>query len=346
MERLLTLPIKEDEWESIQKKVPEGDTPLWEYWREFAEDFLARGGSAKTIESIRSFISYLLRYTDAVSIEYCNSARNLSETLKTIKTSRKFKGVTHNKYKGCINTYFRWLEDMEYIKENRVKKVRKFKEDSVAIYALTSEQIDDIFTYIYEGTQKPLVKSRNMLFFNLLRTTAARRCELLALTTEDIYRLPIRHGKGGNWIVRLHRAKQKGSVDYLSVPDWVGDSYHAYMEIRNKTRPNEKNLFVSQSKFDTGLTEKGVIYFMEQMERDLGYKITSKAFRTHVATRLMEEDMSIQDVSFYLGHKRLSTTMRYVKRTHLLHRKCSTVMENQINEKNLTVKSHIRKKII
>lgn len=341
MERLLSLPLRKEEWPAVLKKVPHGETHLWKYWEEFVTDFLARGGSRKTIESIRAFMAHLLRNTDAVSIKYCNTPAVFSKTLAKMKEEKGFKNVTHNKYKGCINTYFIWLEDMEYIEENKVRKIRKFREESVEVYALTEDQISEIFNHIYTSNQIPFVKRRNMLFFDLLRATGARRCELLALQPEDIYYTPAKHGRKGGWVIHLHRAKQKGSVDYIDLPDWAGESYRVYMEIRNKTRAHEKLLFASQSKDGIGLTEKGIIYFFEKLEVDLGYKITSKAFRTHVATRLREEGMSIQDISFYLGHKRLSTTMRYIKRTPILHRKCAGVMANQINAGSLHVKNYV-----
>lgn len=325
----------------ISKHIPTGHTPLWKYWTEFVDDFLDEGGSTHTVSGIRTLLRYLLRNTDIATIESCNNPRRISKLLKEMKNDRHFKNTTRNKYKNVLNTYFRWLEDMEYIDENKVRKVRKSKEESVEVYALTSKQIDEMFMHIYESKQIPFVKRRNILFFDLLRATGARRCELLALKPSDITYHPKTRKHAAYWTMRIHRAKQKGSIDHLALPDWAAESFRNYMEIRNKTRANEELLFVSQSNKGTGLTDKGVTYFLNQLEEDMGYKVTSRAFRTHVATRLMEEGMSIQDISFYLGHKRISTTLRYIRKTHLMHRRCSDVMKNQINEKTLLTKNFV-----
>ena len=333
--------LPENELKDALKKVPKGETPLWQYWEEFLEDFLDEDGSRHTVKAVRSFLAHLIRHTPAVSIEYCNNSRNVTKLLKQMKSERGFKNTTRNKYKNVLNTYFIWLEDMEYIEENKIRKVRKSKEESVEVYSLTGKQIEEIFFYIYESDQTPFVKKRGMLMFNIFRATGARQCEVLALKPSDIYFQPRTGKHPATWVIRLHRAKQKGSIDHLPIPQWVADSYLDFMEIRNKTRANEEFLFVSQCKRDTGLTDKGVTYFLKQLESVLGFKITSRSFRTHVATRLMEEGKGIQDIAFYLGHKRISTTLRYIRKTPLMHRACADVMSDQINPDLLAVKNYV-----
>ncbi len=329
--------LPEEELSELKSQIPKNETPLWKYWEEFVEDWIDYGKSQRTLESVRSFLRLLIRKTEFKTVEKCNQRKNLKILLKEMKKDRNLKGTTFNKYLGSLITYYRWLEEMEYITDNQVNKIRKFGQKALEVEALEKEQVLEILNYIYTASQTAFVRKRNILFFDMLRITGFRRCEVLDLTTDDISQ----NKRTGVWAVKVRRAKQKGGLDEIFLPQWAVISYQEYMEARNKTRPDEKALFCSQSKKEIGWGEKGVTYFLNQVEKAVGFKVTSKMFRSYAATHLAESGVPLERISLYLGHKNVKTTLKYIKRTGKLHQLCSDIMAKQPGKEDLKVKNFI-----
>jgi site-specific recombinase XerD len=301
-------------------KILDGKTPLWKYWDEFVKHYLREGKSEVTILHVKDTLKFVMRRLNIFTIESCNTPEILREALFKAMNDRNWAGTTLNTYRKNLNTYFLWLEDMEYIEENKIKKIRKCKEEQKEQYTLNEEQIRSLLGQIRQRRQRKLERWRNDFFIGLMVVTGARPCELLQLQCRDVQKL-----KDGSYKIVIRGRKQKGRPRYYRMPSWVRDSYEMYVLKRQDLEREEANLFVSSSK-RTGWTAKGMRGLFKRLSKELGFKVGAYGIRRFVATKLNAEGVDVKDIMNHLGHTRISTTHRYIERSCCLTDKGVDVM--------------------
>ncbi|PIZ76024.1 hypothetical protein COY05_02840 [Candidatus Peregrinibacteria bacterium CG_4_10_14_0_2_um_filter_38_24] len=293
---------------------------LWKYWSEFVKHYVREGKSLVTISNVRDTLKFVILRLKIMTVEACNNPNILREALYEEKEKRNWSPSTLNTYRKNLNTYFKWLEDMEYIQENKIMKVRKCKEIMNEQRTLTEDQVKLIRMQIVNRRQTRLERWRNDLFVAFLAFTGARPCELLSIQCIDIKKVE----KGGYKLV-IKGKKQKGRLRYYTLPSWIRDSYEMYLLKRQELKREEPNLFVSSSK-RTGWTDKGMRGLFKRLSNEIGFNVNAYAFRRYVATKLNSEGKNLEDIANYLGHTRISTTKRYIERSCALTNECAEVM--------------------
>lgn len=312
--------LNKEELSSLSFRVGVGSTPLWLYWLEFVKHYLREGKSEVTVLNVRDTLKFVIRNLKILTIEGCNNPVILREALFRIKDERNWSNVTFNNCRKNLNTYFLWLECMDYIDENKIKKIRKCKEEQNEQYTLKEDQIRSILGQIRQRRQTKLERWRNDFFIGLLVVTGARPCELLQLQCRDVQKM-----KNGSYKVVIRGRKQKGRNRYYRIPSWVRDSYEMYVLKRQDLGREESNLFVSSSK-RTGWTDKGMRGLFKRLSKELGFPVNAYGIRRFVATKLNAEGVDVKDIMNHLGHTRLSTTQRYIERSCCLTNKGVDVM--------------------
>lgn len=226
-------------------------TPLLHYWDEFEEKYSRRGRSSLTIRNTKDSLLFIIRHLGIKTIEDCNNHVLLEDRLYEIKKKRDWSGATLNSYLKNLKTYFIWLEQREYIKENKLKKIGRCVEKPIEQPILLENDIKLIVAQIHTRRQSRLERLRNSFFIDLLRLTGARPCELLSMKVDDVRR------HKGTYQILINGKKQKGRIRYYNLPSWARDSYISYMQYRStlKNRVGERSLFISSSK-KTGWTQK------------------------------------------------------------------------------------------
>jgi len=197
--------LPDNELALTAKKVPAECTPLWFFWEEFVERYLALGKSQITVERVRDAFRLILRHTDLISIEDFNDPNKVEKTLLSLKETRKMSNSSYNTYRKNLNTYFIWLEKKEFIKENKIRKIERCKEPSPEMTALTEDQVKQIWALACETGKTQIERARNRLFISLLTVTGARPCELLSLKDADIK---------NKTEIKINGRKQKGKPRY------------------------------------------------------------------------------------------------------------------------------------
>jgi len=220
------------------------------------------------------------------------------------------KGVITEEGMKNLKTYFIWLEQQEYIEENKLKKIPRCADELNEQPVLSEAQIKMIIAQLHTRRQRTLERLRNVFFIDILRLTGARPSELLSMRVEDI-----RPNKNSFQVV-IRGKKQKGRIRYYNMPSWARDSYIAYMQFRKtlKNRDDDDSLFISQSN-KKGWTQKGMRNLFRRLSKELGFRITAYCFRRFTATYLNEKGVGLDKIQDYLGHTRASTTKRYIART-------------------------------
>jgi site-specific recombinase XerD len=304
----------------------DGKRSIWFFWDQFSYMYLRTGRSEVTVKSVKSTLKFITSNTSIFSIEDLNNPRLVEDSLFHLKEVRGFSNCTYNSYRKNIGIFLNWLEKYDYLSVNNIHKVEKCKSRIVEQLVLKDEDIALVITHIRTQCGSRLLRLRNGFFIDLLRFTGARLCELMDLKVSNITKL-----KNGEYRLVISGRKQKGRNRYYRLDSWVRDSYLEYMEYRNKLGRKEDNLFISQSK-RTGWTSKGVTKFLRRMSKEIGVNVTSYGFRRYVATKLYLRGVELRQIADYLGHTRLTTTMRYVERCSLLTENCGKVLLGCVDE--------------
>lgn len=307
----LTSLLSEEELEQYTKDIKEEETPLWKYWKEFVIDYLRSGYSEVTLQGVRDTVKFVIRRLNILSIEQCNSPKILKEALHTAKSERSWSNNTFNDVKKRLITYFKWLEEMEYIEENKITKIRKCKPINKEQCALNEAQIKELMEHLHSRRQTRLERWRNTLFFGLSTITGARATELLAIQCQDIEKVH------DTYKIIIRGTKTDGRPRPYRFPSWLRDTYEMYLHVRQSLGREEPNLFVSTSK-RTGWTRRGLYGLTKRLSKELGFKVTPHPIRRYVATQLDEANLELKDIMRHLGHNRLKTTEKYIQRSHRL----------------------------
>lgn len=296
-------------------------TPLDQHFEEFKEKYLRSGKSEMTIRSVKSTLKFMVTNTPIKTIEDCNNPNLLEDTLYEVKDKSHWSGVTMNSYLKNLKTYFIWLEKRGYIEQNNLWKVQKCKEEEKEQYTLSEEQVRSVIAQVHQRRQTRLQRYRNSFFIDLLWLTGARPCELLHIEMKHITPLQ------DTYKIAIQGKKQKGKIRYYRMPSWLRDSYETYREYRAKLRENENFLFISSSK-KSRWTYKGMRGLFRQLSEELGFRVTAYAFRRGTATFLHKQDIPLEKIAEHLGHARITTTKRYIKRSCFLTETTSNAIDN------------------
>lgn len=318
----LTELLPTEEIVELEKLISKHEVALWAYWKEFVTQNKRLGKSEKTVESVRNGIRILIRYGQIYSIQKANSPKLMTEVTLRLRESRGVSASTRNTYIKNLNTYFIWLEKNEYIAENKVKKIEKSPETFVEQNCLTAEQIERVFSHLHTRRfSSELERLRSLLYVSVLKHTGARPCELLSMNKNSIYK------DKGQWRIKVEGRKLKGRVRYYDCPQFIVHNFEIYLSTREKYSRNESSLFISSSSFN-GWTISGVHSFFKKISGELGFQVSSYAFRRFVATYLDAQGIDKVHIARHLGHTRITTTERYIARSGSLTQKTSAAMES------------------
>jgi len=246
--------------------------------------------------------------------------RVLDEQLTKLQLERGFGLNTRKSYLKNLNSYFIWLYRNHYIDENNIARIERGRARRKEIKALKREQIDRFLVHL--NTRKhscSLERARNILIADVLRFSGIRPCELLGLTTSSIYR------KGSRWVLEVPGRKQLTRTRYYNCPNFIVDSFQQYMALRTTHQRWENALFVSMSTFE-GLTVSGLQVFFQKVSTELGFRVNAYGFRRYVATTMNEHNVQREQMSYFLGHSRFSTTDLYIERSCHLTGEASSTM--------------------
>jgi integrase/recombinase XerD len=318
-ETLLKL-LDDDTTKTLKNLISSGETPLWHYWEEFVTDYIKEGRSKVTIGNVRDKLRFVTRILQIITIENCNQPVELRRKLFKIADERNWQPTTINSYVKDLNTYFIWLEDMEYIQENKLRKFRKCKETENEQYSLQEDQIKQLQAHMLNRRQNHQVEVwRNKLFIELSILTGARPCELADIRFRDIVKT------NNHYVLEIRGHKQKGKLRRYKLPTQIVSTFEMYLFQRQRIGREETSLFISLSSKE-GWTYKGMTSLMKKLSKELGFRVHSYAIRRFVATKLWNKDTPLRDIMNHLGHNRISTTLKYVDKGSQLTQKGVDVM--------------------
>lgn len=315
--------LPEEELKDLASKISTNDTPLWKHWVAFVECRERFGRSTSTLKSVRSTLKKVIREKEIYSLNDLNNKRRVQEALLELKDIRGFDGSTYNTYLKNIKTYLIWLEKEGFISNVNLRNVQRFPEKIVPQIAQTPSEVRQIIGQISSRERTTLLRLRDIVFYQILVLTGARPSELEVLTLNSIKK------NGAEWTLEIVGTKNKPSRRVFHLPSSVKDAITSYMLYRQKYGRNEKYLLISRRR-DTAWTTKGMGQLMKDLTNELGFSVGMLKTRRFVATSLAEAGMPLERISDHLGHRRISTTKRYIEQSGVLTSKNVEILEDLI----------------
>lgn len=190
-----------------------------------------------------------------------------------------------------LSSFFKWLEDEDYIAKSPVRRIHKIKTLTQVKEAFSDEEIEKM----REGCKN----IRELAIIELLYSTGMRVGELVNLDIKDMNfaeRSCIVLGKGNKQREVYFDVRTK-----LHVEEYL------------KTRDDENvALFVSKNKPHQRLTSATIEFFIRELGRSLNIeKAHPHRFRRSFASLAIDKGMPIEQVQKLLGHIKIETTMHY-----------------------------------
>lgn len=247
------------------------------------------GYSERTLSFYKSEITKCLTM---IGKKVCDITSNdLLVYFMNYKAIRKVGNVYLNNQRRIINAFFEWLVENEYIDKNPCKKIKKFKEEEKLMKALNDMEL--------EVLRKACKSNYERCVLEVLYSTACRISELVNIKLEDINfdmkEVDIICGKGKkSRTAYLNASSILAIKDYLSERTWESE----YLIERSK-KPH--------GKMDIRSVERAC----RRLQNETGIRVHPHKIRRTTATMLLKKGVPVEEIQVILGHKDISTTLRY-----------------------------------
>ncbi len=267
---------------------------------------LERNLSENTISSYKSDIESLISYLSGIGVNDLSKVTHLHLT-EFFKLLDKIglSSTTSARYFSSIKSFFIYLHQKNYIKENPVDKLSSPKLSKNLPVVLTVEEIDTILN-IPDVSGKLGLRDKALL--ELLYACGTRVSELINLKVSDLF-----------FDEEVIRVLGKGSKERLipvgsSAIKWVEKYLLNSRPLLEKKLRSENILFLNVR--GRMLSRMGLWKIIDKYVHLSGIKkeVHPHTFRHSFATHLLEGGADLRAVQEMLGHADISTTQIY---THI-----------------------------
>jgi site-specific recombinase XerD len=213
------------------------------------------------------------------------------------KDERNISNNTLDDMRRVLNTFFKFLEEEDFILRSPMKKVHRIKGEKVVKLPFTEEDIERI--------RDACDTIRDLALIDFLNSSGVRVGELKALDQDDVdlvNREGIVYGKGNKERIIYIDSKCKVHLE-------------KYLISRFDRNPA---LFVSERKPFGRLTKAGIEDIVKRIGNKAGVRNAHPhRFRRSLATRLIKKNVPIEQVQRILGHSKIETTLIYAEVSQL-----------------------------
>lgn len=272
-------------------------------WEKELGIFLIRkrvdGRSERTLKQYNLHLRKMLQCINRPVDEITD--RDLFAYLATYKKQRKVSNVYLDGIRLVLSSFFGWLNNKGYIKNNPAAGLDPIKTEQRIKKPLSDTDLEKL--------RRKCRLERDLALVEFLYSTGVRVSELVSLNRQDINfdsMDVVVYGKG---------AKERET--YLTAASCL----HLREYLNSRTDDNEA-LFVSLRSPHNRLTNKGIEDIVRRLGRRTGVdKVHPHRFRRTMATNLLNKGMPLEEVKEIMGHVKIDTTMLYcqVKQENVKH---------------------------
>lgn len=151
--------------------------------------------------------------------------------------------------------------------------------------------------------QSEFANLRNYAMVATLLMTGVRRGELLGMRVMDV------DFEDNKLLVRAETAKNRRARP-IPLPYQLQDIYLRYLRARNRRNITTPAFWVSCNG-DRAFSADGFRHFVNSLSDALGFRFKPKKCRSTYAVRMYQGSKNILAVQRVLGHKKITTTMKY-----------------------------------
>lgn len=299
----------------IEKKLK--DTPSY-----VQEWYLYLRASNKTIITIKNYVNIVINYLTFIKADDIKNIKLSSLTKKSLlnyfnelKTNVDKNGNISSSSDSkkittwyCLNNFFKYLYDNEYIKKNYVENINKPKNKDINRInnnriLLTKDDFNKIYNVVDDNIRFNTFAYRDKLILMLFMTTGMREEALLEIDIDDI-------DLEQNTITII----DKGNIEHkyplneecsILMENWIEQRKEIIGE------KDIKALFISR--FKNRLSVSALSNMVKTYsEIALGYPISPHKLRAGFCSILYNETHDAEFVRRAVGHSNISTTQRYI----------------------------------
>ncbi|MCR5798559.1 MAG: tyrosine-type recombinase/integrase [Lachnospiraceae bacterium] len=247
------------------------------------------GRSEKTLRQYRITLSKLF---ECVGKNVCvMNTEDIRVFLMRYQAERAVTKATIDNIRRTLSSYFKWLEDENYIYKSPMRRIHKIK----TILSIKETYADEDLERLRDDCEE----LRNLAIIDILNSTGMRVGELERLDINDVdfdERECIVLGKG-----------EKERVVYFD----ARTKLHLMKYLASRT-DSEPALFVSIRRPYKRLHASGVQSMLKKAGTisNVGHVHPHK-FRRTMATTAIDRGMPIEQVQRLLGHEKIDTTLNY-----------------------------------
>jgi site-specific recombinase XerD len=247
------------------------------------------GCSNKTLKYYKEILEKFIKDVDKAIKEITTD--EIRHYLTNYKEQRGCSLTSIDNIRRVFSSFYKWLEDEDYISKSPVRRIHKIKTLTQVKEAFSDEEIEKM----REGCKD----IRELAIIELLCSTGIRVGELINLNIKDM-----------NFMERSCIVLGKGNKQREVYFD-VKTKLHIEEYLKTRNDDNEA-LFVSKNKPHQRLTPASIELFIRELGRTLNIeKAHPHKFRRTCATIAIDKGMPIEQVQKLLGHIKIETTMRY-----------------------------------
>jgi site-specific recombinase XerD len=252
------------------------------------------------MRDLRSFKEWVGRDVLISRITPDQIARFLTSKNFTHKANGSPKAVVSlNRSKSVLRTFFRFLLDSGYLKENPARLVRMSRYSRRPPAILADKEIRALFATL--KTAKTPIANRDALMFSILLGTGIRLGSLVALNVEDV---DIAQGT-------LHVRGKNGTEQLVFFNGQLTMLLKAFLK-NNPSKPTDP-LFTSMRGRRIGARQVQLRFSHWFDKAGITRRYSVHSFRHVFATRIYERTSDLRLTQRALGHKRIQTTEIYTQ---------------------------------
>ena len=271
--------------------------------------------SPKTMETYRIALNQFINYLYSRNIK--NPVReDIIEFREEIK--QRLKPTTVNSYLIAIRNLYNYLE-YEGITKNIAKNIKGIKlEQRHLKRGLSVEEIHDVLNFCKDLRERLIIK--------LMISCGLRVNEVVNIQLEDFY-----DDKGVTMLRVLGKGRDGLKQDSVKIDDRLLDLIREYIR---EYKVNDY-LFVSTSNHNNGgkVTGKTIRYIVTNIFKKANLdmeQLSPHSTRHSTCELLLEQGMPIQEVSEFMRHKNIQTTLIYSKQLDKRNCKATNIISDLI----------------
>lgn len=317
--------------ERLRIKIENRLMGLPKVFMDFYDDMRGDRKSFTTIDTytnyVASFMNYITdnnleedfykRVTTSMIKQYLVSLQTRDIDGQTVRTGDDIQATRWS----ALNTFFIFLVNNDYIKENPMSKTKrpKIRTEHKVTY-LTQEEIQEVFKNIKENAGVKLL-NRDLALISLFISTGLRNSALTQINIEDVdfFNNTIKVVEKGSKVRNI----QFGTNMRALLLSWLKDRELYFSDA------NTNALFISQLKERISVQTIGQL--VEKYTKTIeGKHITPHKLRATACTLMSTQGVPIQVIKEMVGHENIQTTTRYVGVLEREKENATNILDNNL----------------